>query len=300
MHVVLVCRRESTGQSALDALQALGGACSLMAPADLACTDVAERIAAQVEAQGASQCAYLRAPRSSRRAVRVLTVAPHAFSLPVAPISPLSHALAVEAGTLPPLLALVNNAGVLPGRMDERAAAEANVPGVCDALHVRAVTRLSRALLPTLGRTHARSPRVVTVGSFTHRAASARAALPARAYSSSKLGGVAVTLALDEELRVRSSTGARVRCVVADPGAVRTALTRAWPRWLVAAFNGVFARAPERAVGAVIGAVLSECLEGGEYLYGPRAVPLSPSRRAQAMAHALAEDALAALARGGQ
>uniref|UniRef100_A0A7R9TWK0 Protochlorophyllide reductase n=1 Tax=Prasinoderma coloniale TaxID=156133 RepID=A0A7R9TWK0_9VIRI len=257
MHVVLVCRRESTGQSALDALQALGGACSLMAPADLACTDVAERIAAQVEAQ-------------------------------------------VEAGTLPPLLALVNNAGVLPGRMDERAAAEANVPGVCDALHVRAVTRLSRALLPTLGRTHARSPRVVTVGSFTHRAASARAALPARAYSRSKLGGVAVTLALDEELRVRSSTGARVRCVVADPGAVRTALTRAWPRWLVAAFNGVFARAPERAVGAVIGAVLSECLEGGEYLYGPHAVPLSPSRRAQAMAHALAEDALAALARGGQ
>ena len=86
--------------------------------------------------------------------------------------------VAVEQGKLPPVRALVNNAGVLPADVadanGELDSAQLGDGDACEKLHVHAAARLALEMLPLLwqdGEAHGilRS-RVVTIGSFTHHA----------------------------------------------------------------------------------------------------------------------------------
>jgi hypothetical protein len=163
----------------------------------------------------------------------------------------------------------------------------------CGALHASLAVnhlgawRVARALAPRL----APGGRLVVVGSFTHRCVSAARVLawlrrpaasaprPAAAYAMAKAAlGAAVAA---------EHAGGTACFVVADPGLVNTALTRAWPRQLAAAARLAGAatrlmRPPEAAARVVLAALAAPEDEARAahpplYLFGARGARLRPS-----------------------
>ncbi|CAG9463774.1 unnamed protein product [Pedinophyceae sp. YPF-701] len=214
--------------------------------------------------------------------------------------------------TLPPLVLQVNNAAVLGGAGGAVAAPN----GVEATLMVNAIgpAMLTMCLWPELDAAAEQSGgrgAVVTLGSFTHRGVSSRAAArhlawlpragagvprlpakeafcPAEAYAVSKLLGTAFTTLCRAETQLTS----RVVFVAFDPGLVRTGLMRQWPsaaEWfghLAGRTLGIL-RSPEEAAARLVAAAEAARDEGpgptrhGHVFGAVRNVMMAPSALAR-------------------